>query len=654
MSWDEQLFRLGLRAKRALFRNPAREAEQARAAKLAEWRLHLTLVARALSGEALEIQEAEGVGGVSGHVIYLPTMMSVAATPEENAQAYLYRLAYSVTSRQQGFYLIDDDAGAAFQTFCTLMAAPATLRALEGAYPITAEWRCRFFSLLRSQRPACSSLRTPTDCLEMLTQRLLGRQRSDDLPDSGHAWVERCFEAAQESPEPNAVRLLWAQLQQGARTERRQTVPPVALWGQLMPASSRDRDVSPGQAPRLDAVAFPSGTERPGKPKEYIKQVELDQRDIDNDVLMHTFDKIETADAFNGVTRAPDGADELEQHAEALDELDLRHVTRSRTRTQSIYKADVTFDSSTGDLNDDGGVQAATFVYDEWDGKRRQYKPHWCHVHVSRPALPAPHHAAYAETVLRRHAKTVRDVRQAMEAIRYRRRLKNRQPDGADIDLDAVVDRYATVRSGHTPDERLYLSRRPHERDLATLILVDMSYSTDAWIQGRRVLDISKESILVLGEAFEGWQDRVGVGGFYSHTRRDCRFVRIKAFDESWRRCKAVLASLEPTGYTRIGPALRHGIHLLQQERAAKKLLLLISDGKPTDYDRYEGRYGIADVRQAVREATRARIHTYALAVDAQAKFYLPHMFGTGNFHILPHPAQLARGLSDLYHRLSA
>jgi nitric oxide reductase NorD protein len=421
-----------------------------------------------------------------------------------------------------------------------------------------------------------------------------------------------------------------------------------------MPALTRGHDFSLEQMPLQDTVALPSGTERLGKPKEYVQQVELNPRDIENDVLMHTFDKIETADTFNGITRTPDGADELAQHAEALDELDLRHVVRSRTRTQSIYKADVIFDTPTGDLNGDDGVQTATYVYDEWDGKRRQYKPQWCHVHVSRPAPPTAHHAADAATILRHHAKTVHNVRQVMDAIRYRRCLKNRQSDGAEIDLDALVARYATVRSGHPPDERLYLSRRPHDRDLATFILVDMSYSTDAWIEGHRVLDISKESILVLGEAFEGWQDRVGIGGFYSHTRRDCRFVMIKSFDEPWQRCKAALASLEPTGYTRIGPALRHGIHLLQQERAAKKLLLLISDGKPTDYDHYEGRYGIADVRQAIREATRARIYVYAFAIDMQAKLYLPHMFGAGNFCILPHPTHLVRGLSVLYHRLSA
>jgi nitric oxide reductase NorD protein len=166
------------------------------------------------------------------------------------------------------------------------------------------------------------------------------------------------------------------------------------------------------------------------------------------------------------------------------------------------------------------------------------------------------------------------------------------------------------------------------------------------------VLDVAKESLLVLGEVLSSYRDQVGIGGFYSYTRRDCRFVILKDFAEPWPQCKATLASVEPTGYTRIGPAIRHGSSLLQQQRATQKLLLLISDGKPTDYDRYEGRYGIADVRQAIREAGQVRIHTYALAVDVQAKLYLPEMFGAGNYQILPHPSHLIHSLAQLYTRL--
>ena len=255
-----------------------------------------------------------------------------------------------------------------------------------------------------------------------------------------------------------------------------------------------------------------------------------------------------------------------------------------------------------------------------------------------------------AAAILRKHARMVHEVRLLLDKLRHQRLLRNRQTEGTDIDVDAVVDRYATVRGSQRPDDRLYLAQR---RDLVTLLLIDMSASTDAWIEGSRVLDIATESALVLGEVLSQWGDRVGMAGFYSNTRRDCRFVMLKPFDADWHRSRAALTGLEPTGYTRIGPAVRHGTALLQGQRSARKLLLLLSDGKPIDYDRYEGRYGIADIRRAIREAHHSRIHTYALAIDVQAKLYLPQMFGSGSFRILPHPTHLVRGLSEVYGQLA-
>jgi len=85
---------------------------------------------------------------------------------------------------------------------------------------------------------------------------------------------------------------------------------------------------------------------------------------------------------------------------------------------------------------------------------------------------------------------------------------------------------------------------------------------------------------------------------------------------------------------------------VLERAPARRRLLLLVSDGKPTDYDRYEGRYGVADVRQAVREAHQRSVHLFALAVDAEARFYLPQMFGKGNYALLPRPDALAGALA--------
>ena len=97
-------------------------------------------------------------------------------------------------------------------------------------------------------------------------------------------------------------------------------------------------------------TSLPTGTEQRGKAKEQVRRAELNQQDIENDLLVHTFEKIETAEEFCDVTRTPDGADELAQHAEALDELDLRDVVRSQTQTRSMYRADVTLDIAVGDV----------------------------------------------------------------------------------------------------------------------------------------------------------------------------------------------------------------------------------------------------------------------------------------------------------------
>ena len=651
MSWDEALFRLAWKLKRSR-RQTAAEPVRQRTARLADLKTSLTLVARALSGEALEIQEAEHVGGYVGEVIYLPRTIHLAPTPDDNARVYLYRVAYAVTSRRLAFTLPVGAGGLSvgFRTFCTLVAVPLTRRALEAAMPASRALFQEFSSLALRDRPPPAAMDTVAARLEALTQALLGREADVSEPLSGLLWRIVC---ASRPCNENALHDLWQQFRYGARRAARRAVRPAILWGQLMPLRSESRPVTPGSPQqRLAASSFPSGTEMPGKPKEDVRRVVLDQQDLDNDTLIHTFEKIETAEEFGGVTRTPDGADELAHHADALDELDMREVVQTSIPTHSVYKADLRLGDDTGDLEAAEPQSGVAFAYDEWDGRAQRYRPAWCTVYVNQPTVPAGTDQT-AAAVLRKHARVVHEVRLLLDKLRHKRLLRNRQSEGTDIDVDAVVDRYATVRGGQRPDDRLYLAQRRQRRDLVTLLLLDMSASTDAWIEGSRVLDIATESALVLGEVLSQWGDRVGMAGFYSNTRRDCRFVMLKPFDADWHRSRAALTGLEPTGYTRIGPAVRHGTALLQGQRATRKLLLLLSDGKPIDYDRYEGRYGIADIRQAIREAHHSRIHTYALAIDVQAKLYLPPMFGSGSFRILPHPTHLVRGLSEVYGQLA-
>jgi nitric oxide reductase NorD protein len=257
-----------------------------------------------------------------------------------------------------------------------------------------------------------------------------------------------------------------------------------------------------------------------------------------------------------------------------------------------------------------------------------------------------------AETARWRRATAAR-LRAPIDAMRFElarlahaRVWKGRQPDGPDVDVDALVQRHAALASGHAGPDRLYCARRRHARDLGILVLLDASLSSDAWVAGHRVLDVTRDATLVLAEAMVESSAAVGVAAFASHTRRDCRFLGIKGFDEPWDGAFRRLASLEPAGYTRIGPALRHATAVIQRVPVRRRLVLVVSDGKPTDYDRYEGRYGIADVRQAVREAEQRAVRVFALAVDGAARAHLPALFGHGGYALLPRPEALIGALA--------
>ncbi len=664
MSWDEKLFRWGLNQARAIARRPVRSTPgELNQVRLDEVSSRLRYVACALSARSIDIKEAESVGGLIGHSLFLPRAMSLGPDRELNLRAYLYRVAYSISLSDSGVRLpghwIENPAA---QLLLSLIAVPIARERMKALYPGLAKVERRLLLLeieaRRSEQGGPTRNFWAELALEILNQALSDGEHDDREHSEGG--IAREIVASIPHEAVNLVRVAerWLPLisrEAGAKSASASMIP--VIWGLVMPEPKAPGllDGSAKEPPRARPDSLPSGTERRGKPKERIQEVKLAENREGENPLVHSFEKVRTLDDYVGGRKALDGSDELEEQLEALEELDLRKVVRSQERTDSIYKSDVMLDSGAldlGNLEEDGFAQ---YAYDEWDYSRRSYKKEWCKVFVDRrPKIVDQEEAIrYVQEVRRTHARQIRDLRKRFEEFTYVRRWRNRQPDGPEIDIDAVVDRYATIRSGHSPNPWVYLSRRPRERDFSTLVLLDSSLSTDSWLMNRRVIDVVKESMLVLGEVIEEYRDRLAIGAFFSNTRKDCRYIEVKRFEQSWAYCQANLVGLKPTGYTRIGPALRHGTRLLSQVPSRKKLLLLISDGKPTDYDRYEGRYGIEDIRQAIREAGAANITVRALAIDSQAKFYLPQMFGQGNFHILSQPSLLAESLAEIYGWLS-
>lgn len=294
-----------------------------------------------------------------------------------------------------------------------------------------------------------------------------------------------------------------------------------------------------------------------------------------------------------------------------------------------------------------GGQElVAPVTYDEWDYRRGDFRKNW--VNVLEKEIPLIHTSFVNATLEKYYGQVVR-LRYQFEMMRSAERFVRRQRDGEDIDLDALIDSLADSRAGLAPSDRLFVRLKRDERDIAVLFLVDMSNSTQGWV-GEAI----KEALVLLCEALDVVGDRYGIYGFSGMRRLRSDFFHIKHLDEQYDdRVRQRIGSIAPREYTRMGPAVRHAISILQGVDSRVRLLITLSDGKPEDYDDYKGEYAIEDTRHALIEAKNAGIHPFCITVDRQAHDYMAHMYGEVNYIMIDNISKLPRKMPEIYRVLT-
>lgn len=253
---------------------------------------------------------------------------------------------------------------------------------------------------------------------------------------------------------------------------------------------------------------------------------------------------------------------------------------------------------------------------------------------------------------LRNHIARVRAL---FSQLRTERLWLSRQLQGPELDLQAWLDFRADSRAGACPEPALYRALRLQQRDIATLVLADLSMSTDAHLNDQlRILDVIRDGVYVLAEALDSVGDPFALYGFSSLKRQQVRLLHLKHFDEpAGAAVRQRLRSLRPGYYTRMGAAVRIATERLASQPQRRKLLLLITDGKPNDIDHYEGRYGLEDTRAAIDEARVRGCIPFCITVDREAGDYLPFLFGAQGYCLVQNPVQLARRLPAIYQQLT-
>ena len=346
-----------------------------------------------------------------------------------------------------------------------------------------------------------------------------------------------------------------------------------------------------------------------------------------------------------------------EDFADALSELPEARLVSAPGKPKEVLISDDPPDAQTNrakrELTGESGDAPDRRHYPEWDWRAGAYRDPGATVLL----LPAPNGPQkWVDDTLEARRSMLHEIRRRFELLRAQRVRVRKQLDGEDIDLQAYTESYADFRAGLPMAQRLYQTERRSRRDMAIMLLVDVSGSTDGWIAGdRRIIDVEREALLLVCIALEGMAEPYSVLAFSGEGPQAVVVRSVKRFDERYDNAVAQrIAGLEPEHYTRAGAALRHAATLLMKEPAEHRLLLLLSDGKPNDIDDYEGRYGVEDLRQAVIEAKLQGISPFCLTIDRQAANYLPAVFGPNHYALLPRPELLPSVLLDWLRRLVA
>lgn len=565
-------------------RKKAKEKDSLNTAHLSELSPRLTVFARAITGKSITIYEAEREGGFKNKSFFLPKKVSFFNTIEENISFYLFRVLYLSIQKNLNLNWTD-----------------TIEHSLEESQLKSKEFSHEVLPILFEQFPNTDTL----------FQKYISHFKS--------------ISTAKKVADFSFVYGKWM------RNNLEEDNEDLNNFSEKVKTASE----KPKTILKSNAV-------------EEIISVQVDIKQQEDSVLQHQFEKVETAEEFGGNFKDFDGDDELDEHSNALEDLNMKYTVRVDDTAHSVYQADFT-ENTTISESAEKNTNSYHLKYDEWDYSKKRYKKDFCKVY---PKTILENDVAYYKKTILDNQSTLLGLRKMLSTVNNKYKQQRRQTQGEEYDLDALTDLFVDIKSKRTPSENIYLSKKKKEKDISILLLIDISLSTDGYAAGNRVIDVEKQVSILFGEILNEYDIDFSIDCFYSKTRNHSSYISIKEFDESWNATKVKIGAIDPNGYTRIGAALRHSGALLNKRKTKNKWVVLISDGKPNDYDKYEGSYGVNDIKQALRELNELNINSYALAIEAQAKYYLPQMFGQNHYQILTTPVELLKSLVLLYDKI--
>jgi nitric oxide reductase NorD protein len=585
--------------------------------ELVQVRRRLELLLSGMYGRTVRVgAKRRPTGGAAQPELDVVLPRSLDASHGIDAAAARYRLLAIEQAERlaRGTGVVPLPANRLERDLFTLAEGAAVERAILDRAPGLASTIAELHARELASRPPLRGLTTEEREVELLARALVG-----DLSGASSAQLP--------SPGTPSDSLAWASVEAArirgapAASGRYRGLPGFESW-QLATLPRRE-ELPPIPGSSLSSIGMPSSAAAAPARRDVN-----DEPDAEPEASMTSLDAVKDETADGGASSTSDDA-----AADARDEAGGRKRGTPDSRGRETRASEP-------------GIS-----YPEWDHYAGRYRPDATTVHE---ALATEGDEQWADDTLREHATIVRQVRARFSQLRARRDRLRAQRSGDELDLDACVSALVDMRMHRVPTDRLYLLTRPARRTLAIVLLVDVSGSTGTKIaDDRTVLDVERMTVLLASEALDALGDPYAVLAFSGAGAHDVELLTVKRFSGDARdavhRRIAGLASMD---YTRLGAALRHASAILNAQPAERRLLLLLSDGKPNDLRGYQGVYAVEDSRRALAEARASGVHSFCLTVDREETEYLPHLFGVSGYRLIRAPEQLPEALLRVVEQL--
>lgn len=539
------------------------------------------------------IRPVDSLCGCSRHIIYLPTSLNIHSSYESNYRLYIYLVikvigAHFVRSKRE----VPNHPSLLAQTLETLKVMGSINSWIDKEFPefrqmeteveekldslvVRKDEIYNLWSQCRSTRGALSH-----DSNRKIDSLFSHQKRNDELPAYLFSTVPLFLEEDESSASSNEKASLLSKNETEIKKKRNKIKP--------------------------------------------VKMTKLDDKEVNP--VIHSFEKLETLDKYEGGRRFDSGEDELAKHESALEEVDLSQVTTDGESTNSVYSVD---DYGLRALQENGEASSTApqvLLFDEWDYRSNSYRKKYCTLNVQQNKIKT--NLEDFREKIRLYSKFIEKNRKKIIFFKNDPQWQSRLSEGDDIDTSQWARVFADLKAGHTPTYDIFTRKVKKERNVAVFFLFDQSLSTDSWIDNQKIINVIKDSLLIAGESLKDVINEVSVASTYSVSRKNCVVNIHKSWDALWTESYGPIFSAEPTGYTRLGPGVRYAIQELQKRKSKKKILYIITDGKVSDIDPYEGRYGLYDIKKALSEAERLNIKTVGVTLDRDIKSYFRIMFG--------------------------